>query len=153
MDKVTAAQYIVEHSTIMLMSWEAPKHRASLKVDSFEDFMNNALTRLDVLALADSVIINNTKGLYGGKEENSCAIILTRPITTGELIGFLDALLKLGADLGQESILLRHNDENILLDCYTGKVLTNGFGFSLNPNSDYTILNGLKFSLSLNFEN
>lgn len=141
--------HTLSRDNIIFMSWERPASKPKVNVSSFEEFQNQLLTRLDVFAFADNVDILPCSGVYGGQSENSAAIIWAN-MSTADMLSILDIAVSLGADLGQESVLLRHNNENILLDCSSGKVLASGYGVHTeNAKGDHTVLNNVSFSLPL----
>lgn len=142
--------------TLVCMSWEAPKHKTSVNVQSFEDFERLVLTRFDVTTLAECIDITLTKGVYKGIAENSAIVSFKRnidSITLTDLLVFSNVLKTIGADLGQESILMRHDNENILIDCMSGNVLASGNGvfYAASDDDSYTILNDIKFAYNLTF--
>lgn len=151
----------LEDITMVLMSWELPKKDAKINpslrhVDSFSTFEEQLLTRLDVLTLVDKVSIRPAFGQYSGKKECSAMIMFNDEATLADIFSIIDVTVNLGKDLGQESVLLRHNKENILFNCDNGKVLATGQGMTTcsadnkkHLQDDFTMVEGIKFSLDL----
>ncbi len=148
----------LETQPLILMSYLNPKLEvkpALLNLD-FTDFEAELLTRLDAInpQLVDFIEVYPTTGQYGGVAELSAMISINPYTRPKHILQIKTAAEELGKDLGQESILLRYENHNILTHCTTKAVLAKGEKFNLlkkDASDDFTIFFDTKFNLELNF--
>jgi hypothetical protein len=133
---------------LIFMSWQAPRHKASLKADSFSEFVELAKSSLSAKFKAQHI-----NGQYQGIKEES-AMLLVEGLDVSEALTLVDEAVKLGNLLGQDSILVSSVKSSHLYNCQSGHVDATGQGYEILPNEiadDYSVLNGIKFRLNLSF--
>ncbi len=134
-------------SLIVFMSWQAPRHESTLHCASFETFVSLAKSRLQ-----SDFTAHKLNGVYGGVAEESCMMQFDN-INQLDALNLIEDAILLGKDLGQDSILTSSVKSSRLYSCQSGHVDAVGQGYQLleNPADNYSELNGVKFSLNLEF--
>lgn len=130
-------------SNFIMLSYEKPRRKPSVSVSNMSEFAYELSKRIELNKLE----LAQTLGKYNGEEENSVMLKISADADKAVKVA-----LELGKDLGQESILVRINDENKLIHCVTNEVMMQGNGLKFLDSDtldDYTILNGKKFTLGL----
>ncbi len=145
---MTTQQKNISKATMFMLSWENPASTPDIIVKDFDAFKKQLTIRLDILTLIDKVKTYETLGVYSGKPEKS-AVVVIQDATIADKLTLLDAILDLGYQLGQESILLRIDNENILFECSTGKIIATGVGIDFTSEGDHTLFNDVAFALKL----
>ena len=139
---------IKDSDNFIMLSYEKPRHESRLKVTNMKDFAQELGKRIVLKKLE----LAETLGKYGGETENSVMLKLPANVKMLDILTERYEAMRLAKDLGQESILLRVNGENFLINAQDERVMMRGVGIKMldsNATDDYTVLNGEKFTLGL----
>lgn len=145
---------LVLHGAYFLGTYHNPYHKRQVRVTDDNDFESLLLTRLEASSpeLANDLLLTPCKGMYKGLAEPSFMMTFSN-MTLSKSMTLLDIMTELFKDLGRESFILKDADNNLMIDCATGKVLNYGAGVKIGTyNQDYdgfyTDVNGVKFTLN-----
>lgn len=145
---------LLTHGAYFLGTYHNPMAKQSIVCQTDEQFENLLLTRLECSSpnLANDLLLTPCKGMYKGSQEHSFMMTFS-DMTLSKSLDLLNIMTELFKDLGQESFILKDADNNLMIDCATGKLLNYGAGVKISEyNQDYdgfyTEVNGVKFSLN-----